>query len=240
MVGKDRGIVWVWAAENHNAPIKHRAKQRVPVRVVVENGGFCVEKALKRFTNSLAGLPAVLHVGAISSLAQRCHYSNYGKGLDLVASSTNQHSYGRVEVAVGMTVNAPLRHGFYPLGGTSAATPLVAGVAALVRSAAPTLTAYEVASILRATADKDLDMSPYEPCHRTGDVPNDSWDVSPIPPFDSGEFRGRHPDGTWSPWFGFGKVNARKAVIEAVRRERSHGLRFRNTRTERPRFRGPS
>jgi len=219
---RDRGIVWVWAAGNHNAPIKYRGKQRVPVQVVAENGGFRVEKTLRRFTNSLAGLHSVLHVGAISSLGQRCHYSNYGHGLDLVAPSANQHSYGRINVAEGLPVNAPIRDGLRALGGTSAATPLVAGVAALVRSAAPTLTAYEVISIMRATADKDLDMSRYEPCHRTGDIPNDSWDVSPIAPFDSGEFRRRHADGTWSPWFGFGKVNARKAVIEAVRREKRH------------------
>ena len=217
-----RGIVWVWAAGNSNRPIDHKGKVLVPTKVRVESDGHViVEHATKRFTNSFAGFPNVLHVGAISSRGQRCHYSNYGNGLDLVAPSTNEALYGRITVS-GTALMAPLQaNGLRAMAGTSASAPLVAGVAALVRSANPNLTASEVTSLLKQTTDKNLDMSRYERSHRPGDDPNAMWDVSPIRPFRRGVFRGSHPDGTWSPWFGFGKVNARKAVEEALRRRGS-------------------
>jgi subtilisin-like proprotein convertase family protein len=48
--------------------------------------------------------------------------------------------------------------------------------------------------------------------------PNPAWDVSPISPHHSGAFNDiGHPDGTWSSWFGFGKVDAAAAVEEALR-----------------------
>lgn len=213
-----KGILWIWSAGNHNSPIDHHGTVRVPTKVSSSGVALVVEESSAVFANSFAGVPGVLHVGAISSLGQRCHYSNYGRGLDLVAPSNNEHLYGRVQVS-GAGMMAPLKgDGLHPFGGTSAAAPLVAGVAALVRSANPNLTACEVASILKQTADKDLDMSGYPRCHRDGDLPDAQWDVSPIAPFDSGTFGGDDPDGSWSPWFGFGKVNARRAVEEALRR----------------------
>lgn len=211
-----KGMVWVWAAGNQNCPIRHSGELSVPVRVAGENGTLRVIESSTEFHNSFAGLPGVLHVGAISSIGQRCHYSNYGTGLDLVAPSGNIHLYGRA-AAVGVEVQAPIgKEGLHGCRGTSAATPLVAAVAALVRSANPKLTATEIASLLRRTADRDLDMTGYESCGRPTD-PDPAWDVSPIPPFQSGEFVTGHADGPWSPWFGFGKVNARRAVEEALR-----------------------
>jgi subtilisin family serine protease len=165
--------------------------------------------------NSFVGLPGVLHVGALSSLGKRCHYSNYGTGLDLVAPSGNFNLYGR-GIAAGVDVQAPLgKEGLHPFKGTSASAPLVAGVAALVRSANPSLTSTEVVSLLRRTADRELDTTGYPKSSRTSD-PDPEWDISPVPPFDSGRFVAGHSDGPWSPWFGFGKVNARKAVEAAL------------------------
>ena len=69
-------------------------------------------------------------------------------------------------------------------GGTSSATPLAAGVAALVLSVNPKLSRDEVRGILRATADKI----------GTG--------------YDAKGF---------SPRFGYGRVNAARAVAEAKR-----------------------
>ena len=212
------GIVWVWSAGNHNCPIRYRGEIKVPITVSNDGSALTVIESSCEFVNSFADLPGVLHVGAISSLGQRCHYSNYGAGLDLVAPSGNSHLYGRERVA-GIDVRAPLgRHGLHPFSGTSAAAPQVAGVAALVRSANPQLTSSEIVSLLRRTADQELDMTGYQPSSRPTD-PDPAWDVSPIPPFQSGQFVGNgHPDGAWSPWFGFGKVNARRAVEEALRR----------------------
>lgn len=215
---RGRGIVWSWSAGNGNYPIHFSSD--IPVPVDVRHAGMrrVVAQATTQFTNSFVGIPGVLHVGAISSTGQRCHYSNYGTGLDLVAPSANSHTYGRYPVP-GVQVMAPRNLGLEPIGGTSAAAPIVAGVAALVLSANPTLTAVEVASILCQTADKNLVMRPYKASGVPGDEPDAHWDVSPIPPFNHGRFVPiHHPDGTWSGWFGFGKVNALRAVTEAQRR----------------------
>jgi hypothetical protein len=214
---RGNGIVFVWSAGNQNCPIQFSSDVSVATRVSSRGDTLVVEESSKRFQNSFVGMPAVLHVGAISSLGQRCHYSNYGTGLDLVAPSSNLHLYGRLSVS-GANLMVPLRSDVHPFGGTSAAAPIVAGVAALVRSANPDLTSCQIASILKRTADKELDMSGYPRCDLPGDIPNAKWDVSPIAPFDSGEFRDiGDPDGTWSSWFGFGNVNARRAVEEALR-----------------------
>jgi subtilisin family serine protease len=213
---RGKGMVWVWSVGNHNSPIDYCGDIEVPTRVGSRGSARIVEATARRFTNSFTNLPGVLQVGAISSRGQRCHYSNYGKGLDLVAPSSNYHIYGRLSVS-GVDLGAPLREReLYAFGGTSASAPLVAGVAALIRSANPDLTSREVCSILKQTSDRDLDMSGYSKCGRPGDSPNADWDVSPVAPFHHGKFRNiGHPDGTWSAWFGFGKVNARRAVEKA-------------------------
>jgi hypothetical protein len=72
-------------------------------------------------------------------------------------------------------------------GGTSSATPLVAGICALILSANPSLTAKEVKEIVIKTADKIGDPSEYDA-------------------------RG-HSDK-----FGYGRINADRAVAEALRR----------------------
>jgi hypothetical protein len=43
-----------------------------------------------------------------------------------------------------------------------------------------------------------------------------TWDVSSIAPFDRGDFLDiGDTNGTWSPWFGHGRVDAAAAVAEA-------------------------
>jgi len=102
-------------------------------------------------------------------------------------------------------------------GGTSSATPLVAGVAALVIAVNPQLSAAEVISLLRRTASKDLDATPYARTPPANFDPNPSWDVSPVAPFALGDFIDvQSGDGTWSPWFGFGRVDAERAVATAL------------------------
>lgn len=210
------GIVWVWSAGNQNSPIHYSGETEVPIEVTVERGAVVVKESAKTFTNSFANMPGVLHVGAVSSFGRRSHYSNYGHGLDLVAPSDNFHLYRRMELQ-GADMKVPLYERVIRFGGTSAAAPIVAGVAALVRSANPDLTSLEIKSILQSTADRKFDMRPYPRCSRHSD-PDPNWDVSPIYPFDQGEFK----DG-WSPWFGYGKVNALKAVKAALKARRHRG-----------------
>jgi len=162
-----------------------------------------------------------MHVAALASNARRSHYSNYGTGVMICAPSSNSHEYRRLSV-VGLRITTTtgesggVTGGF---GGTSSATPLTAGVAALTISANPDLTAREIVSILKQTASKDLSMDAYARTPAATFDPTPLWDVSPIAPFDTGAFiNNGAAEGTWSPWFGHGRVDAAAAVEEALRR----------------------
>jgi subtilisin-like proprotein convertase family protein len=216
------GILFLWAAGNDNCPIAHRANVDVPYTDGWElrNGSWVwvgVQRA-REFRNNLAGVPGVLHVAALASTAQRSHYSNYGTGIAFSAPTNNVHSYYRMAVrGLGVTTATGETGGVTEqFGGTSSATPLAAGIAALVISANPGLSALAVASILRRTAAKDLDTTPYPRTPAASYDPAPTWDISPVAPFDRGEFQDiGHADGTWSPWFGHGRIDAAAAVAAA-------------------------
>jgi subtilisin-like proprotein convertase family protein len=91
----------------------------------------------------------------------------------------------------------------FGFGGTSSSCPLVGGVAALVLSANPDLSAGEVKEILEITADKIVDNDP-----------DPQLELS----------LGNYDANGHSQWFGYGKVNAFRAVAEAVRRRGGNGL----------------
>lgn len=223
---RGKGILFLWAAGNENCPIAHVANVDVPYtdgwKRINGSWHWVGVHTTRAFHSDLVGIAGVMHVAALASTAQRSHYSNYGTGIDLCAPSNNVHTYGRLGLP-GLAILAA--SGPHPsskdvsFGGTSSATPLVAGVAALVISANPSLTALDVASILRSTASKDLNLATYPVTPAASYDPNPTWDVSPVAPFDSGAFQDvNHPDGTWSPWFGHGNVDAEAAVAEALRR----------------------
>jgi subtilisin family serine protease len=98
--------------------------------------------------------PDVICVGASNSLDQRSSYSNYGPALSLCAPSSG--SPGRRIVTTDRRGTRGYMAGDYTtdFGGTSSATPLAAGLAALILSANPDLTAAEVRQIMMETADK--------------------------------------------------------------------------------------
>lgn len=221
---RGRGIVFLWAAGNENCPINLQASIPVPYSNGWKNDVYPewvgVDTAVE-FSSNLVDIPEVLHVAALTSTAQRSHYSNYGPGIDICAPSSNSHTYRRGYVSGLRILTTTGSSEPYPLdffGGTSSATPLVAGVAALVISANPDLTGTEVVSILKRTASKDLSFQGYPRTAPANYDPNPVWDVSPVPPFDKGDFQDiGDPDGTWSPWFGHGRVDAEAAVAEALR-----------------------
>ncbi len=213
------GIVFLWAAGNENCPISHVANQDVPF----DNGwnpsltAWVGVTTAREFRNDLVGIPGVMHVAALGSTAQRSHYSNYGTGIMVCAPSSNSHKYRRLALPGRGIVTTRGRGAVETrFGGTSSATPLVAGVAALVISANDRLSGFEVISVIKRTASKDLNMTGWP---RTPPAPfnqDTSWDVSPVAPFDSGAFQNiGSEDGTWSPWFGHGKVDAAAAVAQA-------------------------
>jgi len=100
--------------------------------------------------------PRVLAVGASNDQGKRSQYSNYGQGIQFVAPSSD---HGRAGIT---TTDVSLRNRGFNLrsaytsdfGGTSSATPLAAGIAALVLSVNPVLTWTQVRDIMRATAEK--------------------------------------------------------------------------------------
>lgn len=221
---RNRGIVFLWAAGNENCPIEHTAEVDVPYSSGWKPDGSGIWVGVKKsrqFRNNLVGIPGLMHVGALASNARRSHYSNYGNGVMICAPTNNVHEYRRLTVGgLGVTTTTGESGGTTnSFGGTSSATPLMAGVAALTISANPDLTALEVVSILKQTAAKDLSMDGYPRTPTAAFDSNTSWDVSPIAPFNAGTFNNiGAAEGTWSPWFGHGRVDAARAVEEALRR----------------------
>ena len=111
-----------------------------------------------------ADLPSVTAVGGISGDGQRSNYSNYGPALDIVAPTNDAILSGSSIIGFNYGMVTTDREGSSGynssnydtnFGGTSAATPVAAGVAALVLSVNPSLTKAEVENILYTTADDE-------------------------------------------------------------------------------------
>jgi subtilisin family serine protease len=142
-----------------------------------------------------------LAVGASNVDDRHSSYSNYGALVDVCAPSNDSTNVGGVTTLTGgivtTTIDAAGSPGYVTdFGGTSAATPLVAGVAALLLSANPALTWVEVRQILRDTAEK-IDLTNTDSIGRWVDTDGDG-----------------QPDH--SQWYGYGRIAAGAAVQAAV------------------------
>jgi subtilisin-like proprotein convertase family protein len=174
-----KGCVITWAAGNGNEP--------------VSNDGY-------------ASYPKVIAVAASSHDDHKAAYSDFGPEIAVAAPSNHFTASGSAVGGIWTTDrvgNAGYNEGdatkgdaagLYTnaFGGTSSAAPTVAGVAALVLSANPTLTAAEVKRLLEDTADRI-------------DPAGGQWTIT-----DDGR--------SHSPLYGYGRVNAEKAVAEAMKR----------------------
>ena len=133
-----------------------------------------------------ANIDSVIAVGATTDWDYRSHYAQYGNALDLVAPSNG----GFAGVTTTDTPGADgVAAGDYTalFGGTSAAAPLTAGIAALLLSRNPDFTSGDIRAILQNTTDKV-----------GGDVGGTEYDVN-----------------GFNEFYGFGRVNA-QAAVEAV------------------------
>ncbi len=151
--------------------------------------------------NFYAAHPDVIGVAASTSLDQHAAYSNEGMEVDVCAPSNGHWPLiaarawwdpgdHRQQGEFKYWVDGRNRgNNYMHFGGTSGATPIVAGVCALLLSANPALSAREVKEILQQTADKIGQPAEY--------------------------FNGH------SRRYGFGRVNADRAVAEALRRKHS-------------------
>jgi subtilisin family serine protease len=93
-----------------------------------------------------ASAGGVLGVAATDPRGRRASFSNWGGAIDLAAPGVN---------VTTTTIPDPIENElglYFTDSGTSLATPIVAGVAALVLAAKPTLRAGQVQALLRATA----------------------------------------------------------------------------------------
>lgn len=202
---KGKGCVIIFAAGNANRPINGSINEQNWPKNIVQGR-----------TNWLSGFavhPDVITVSASTSLNKKAAYSNWGDNISVCAPSNNappgmwfqetgyvytQPAIVSALVGVGMLTTDQIGGAGYDagnftnnFGGTSSATPIVAGVAALVLSANPDLTAQQVKRILQDTADKIVDNNPDPQLGMRG---------------------GTYNSNGHSQWFGYGKVNAAKAV----------------------------
>lgn len=209
--GRDgKGCVVVFAAGNANRPINGVVyEQNWPRNLLQGNTNWL---------NGFAVHPDVMTIAASTSLNRKAAYSNWGTNITVCAPSNNAppgfsfQGRGFMNTQPNITTTLDGRGilttdqvgaaGYDPgdftnnFGGTSSATPIVAGVAALVLSANPNLTAQQVKLILEETADKIVDSHP-DP--------------------QLGIQAGTYDTNGHSQWFGYGKVNAAKAVAAAVK-----------------------
>lgn len=148
--------------------------------------------------NGYTANPNVMAIAASNSDEERSSYSNSGKEVWVCAPSSDRGMKGifttDIPRADGYNRGNPANgddKGDYTnsFGGTSSSTPLVAGITALMLSVNPSLSWKQVRDILARTADK------------IGD--SDTYRNAPL---------GKH-----SKDYGYGRVNALKAVEEAQR-----------------------
>lgn len=105
-----------------------------------------------------ANLPAVVAVGAFGNDGVKSDYSNAGTALDIAAPSNDISSAGFLTGAGVRTIDRTGSSGYSSgdyttsFGGTSAACPVVAGVAALVLSVDGSLTSTATKNLLYSTA----------------------------------------------------------------------------------------
>jgi subtilisin family serine protease len=151
-----------------------------------------------------AAHPYAIAVAASTNLDDWAYYSNYGREIDVAAPSqggvVQQDSYGIATTDV--TGEEGYSTGDYnpDFGGTSAASPVAAGVAGLILSTNPDLTAEQVRLVLAESAEK---------------ITATQVDWEPIVGVDLAEYFAYSPAGH-SLGFGWGRVHAARAVSLAA------------------------
>ena len=95
-------------------------------------------------------------VGASNDRGRRSAYSNYGRGIAFVAPSDDARRQGITTTDVHFRTKGYAPGSAYcdDFGGTSSATPLAAGIAALMLSVNPSLRWNEVGDLMKSTADR--------------------------------------------------------------------------------------
>lgn len=201
---RGKGLVFCIAAGNNNCPVQDLENTRT-YRFRDRFGN--IRSYRGPIDRWVATHPDVITVSASTSRKTRSAYSSWGKQISVCAPSDNWDDL-RLTSPSGLGITTTDNEGFGinsdftpgsrftdQFGGTSSATPTVAGVCALVLSANDLLTALQVRQILQQTAGKDLSLETDTPVNEPGDFNSEGFSL----------------------WFGYGKVNAFRAVQEAAR-----------------------
>lgn len=197
---RGKGCLILFAAGNFNAPVNDSSNTDFKWR----HPSYGIVKQARAILNGNCTHKDVMAVAASTSQNRKAAYSNWGKEISVCAPSNNWHPLDPMQKMPGRgiwtTDNENFGMGFTGnsrytglFGGTSSATPLVAGIAGLVISANPELTAKEVRKIIEESTDRIVDKEP-----------------DPVLNLSKGTYSDNH-----SEWFGYGKVNAAKAVQKA-------------------------
>ncbi|MEO1374987.1 MAG: S8 family serine peptidase, partial [Cyanobacteria bacterium J06635_10] len=216
-----KGCVILFAAGNANRPIDGTVCERGWVKNIVAGQ--------TKWLNGFAVHPDAIAVAASTSLNTKAAYSNWGNNISVCAPSNNaqpgmwfeQTGFVHTQPAITASLSGLrmfttdqlgasgyTKGDFTPyFGGTSSATPVVAGVVGLILSANPDLTTQQVKRILEETADKIVDLEP-DP--------------------QLGLRYGSYDDIGHSPWFGYGKVNALSAVKAAQKLQANTAIATKN------------
>ena len=144
-----------------------------------------------KFTYDESELDWVIGVGGTTEENEVTYYSNYGSNIDIIAPAGDKGTsigvLGLDSLGDGDHQNGIVNEKYYFTEGTSFSAPIVAGVVALMYSVNPNITPQRVREILISTADK---------------IGNTKYNESG---FDINKRRA------------YGKVNASKALTEAMR-----------------------
>ena len=141
-------------------------------------------------TDPLASHPLTLNVAALAPDGRKASYSDFGSTIDVTAPSNGlDASLSIWTTFVRAQGDAPSEPDYTSMfGGTSSSAPVVAGLAGLIVAVNPSLTAAEVRDLIRDTAVV----------------------VDPA--------RGNYDSNGRSPYYGFGLVNAFRALRAAEAR----------------------
>ena len=110
---------------------------------------------MPRQVSDFAAHPEGICVTASNSLDEHSDYSFYGPNAFLCAPTNGNDGVGITTASIDVNGSGQLAVGYTSgFGGTSSATPLAAGICALILTANPNLTLSQIKSILRQSTDK--------------------------------------------------------------------------------------